>query len=149
MSWGAQQFAGPRAFARHMLAGDRLQLRPLFDSAHAFAGIATESVVFREGCWQVELVAMLPGAVVPRHRHNRVDSVDLVLGGTGRGDVAGRPLGAPQRGRLAANLVRVPKGRWHGGQAGEQGVLYLSFQQWDGPPGLISEDWEAWPPEQK
>lgn len=149
LKWGPDQFAGARSFARHMLRDDRLPLRPMFDSCSSLPGIALESIVFREGCWQVELVAMLPDAVIPKHRHNRVDSVELVLAGSGCGDIGGHAIGAVQRGRLAAHLIHVPKGEWHEGTAGPNGVMYLSFQRWDGAAALISEDWEAWSPEPK
>lgn len=146
----ANTFAGPRAFARFMLRDDRLLIRPQLDSIAVFGGYAIEVVLFRQACWQVELITMLPGANVPMHRHMRVDSCDLMIGGTTAGVViGGRAVKPFQRGPLASNLVRVGKGVWHGGQPEGNGAVYLSFQRWDGEPGLISEDWEAWQPETK
>lgn len=139
----AASFAGPRAFARHMLQGDRLTLAPLPGSMRAFGGIAMECVLFRQSCWQVELITMLPGIQVPQHRHLRVRSADLALGGDGAGVIGGRPMGQGQRGGLCSNLLRIEKNVWHSGFAGPQGVMFLSFQQWDGPPALISDDWDT------
>jgi hypothetical protein len=143
-------FAGSRAFARYMLRDDRLLIRPRLNLITVFGEYAIEVVLFRESCWQVELITMLPGAVVPMHRHNRVDSCDLMLGGTTSDVVIGGKSVKPfQRGPITANLVRVGKGVWHHGQPEENGAVYLSFQRWDGEPGLISEDWEVWRQEQK
>lgn len=145
-------FGGPRAFARYMLEGDRLLLRPQLDQIH-HDGRALEAVLFREGCWQVEMVVIGPGAEVPVHRHNRCDSVDLLVGGSGTINVdpcvIGRFVGDAHKGRLAANLVRVPRGAWHGGKVGPKGIVFISFQQWQGPAQLIGEDWESWSPEHK
>jgi hypothetical protein len=150
MSMSADSFPGPRAFARHMLQEDRLFIRPELDSIAVFSGYAIELVLFREACWQVELITMFPGAVVPMHRHNRCNSVDLMLGGTSSTVVVdGRRVSPIRRGPLLANLVRVAKGAWHAGQPQERGAVYLSFQQWDGEPALISEDWEPWSPESR
>lgn len=141
----ANSFPGPRGFARYMLDGDRLLIRPQLDSISIFGGYAIEVILFREACWQVELITMLPGVVVPKHRHNRVDSCDLMIGGTpGCVEIGERAISPLRRGSLAANLVRVGKGVWHHGKSGKSGAVYLSFQKWDGEPGLISEDWEAW-----
>jgi len=141
-------FAGPRAFARFMLKDDRLLIRPRLDSITLVSGYVVEVILFREACWQVELITMLPGVAVPKHRHNRVDSCDLMLGGTTASvEIGGRMVKPFQRGQLAANLVRVGKGVWHHGQPEENGAVYLSFQKWDGEPGLIGEDWETWQPE--
>lgn len=137
-------FTGVRAFARHMLQDNRLLLRPLPDSCFVFGSVAMEGVLFREGCWQVELASMPPDVRVPKHRHNRVDSADLLLFGGGVARVAGGENSARPRGALAANLVLVPRGVWHEGESGPAGVMYLSFQRWhDGPVGLLSDDWEA------
>lgn len=137
-------FAGPRGFARHMLAEGRLQLRPLYDQIMTFRGAILETILFRESVWQVELVAAMPGAGAEMHRHLRCASADLLLNGEVLGTVGGRGVGSPTRGSLAAQIKTIGKGEWHGGAAGENGLVYLSFQQWDDEPTFISRDWEAW-----
>lgn len=143
MTLTPQSFAGPRAFARHMLREGRIELRPLYDQIMTYAGTTLESVLFRESCWQVELIACMPNARAPMHRHLRCASADLLLNGSVGGTVSGRQFGAP-RGRLEAQLKTIGKGEWHGGSAGPEGFIYLSFQQWDGEPDFISQDWDEW-----
>jgi hypothetical protein len=139
-----------RAFARQMLREDRLRLSPLKGSLRAFGSTAFESVMFRDGIWQVEMIHLLPNASIARHRHNRCDSIDLLLCGEGTAEIDGRPVpGIRTDASLAASLVPVPRGQWHGGGAGEHGCVYLSFQKWTGAADYISSDWEAWSPEPK
>jgi quercetin dioxygenase-like cupin family protein len=135
--------AGPRAFARHMLRDQALQLQPVVDGCRSRGGV-TELVLFRDGCWQVSMITMVAGTAIARHRHPRVETVDLLVAGGGRAEVEGRVFGVP-RGRFGAGLMRVPQGAWHEGHAGPDGVAYLSFQRWaDGAPGFLLEDWQAW-----
>ena len=136
-------FAGPRAFARYMLRDGRLDLRPMYDQIMTYNGTTLESILFRESCWQVELIACLPNASAPMHRHLRCSSADLLLNGSVGGTVGGRGF-APPRGPLEAQLKTIGIGEWHGGSAGHEGFVYLSFQQWDGEPTFISQDWDEW-----
>ena len=136
-------FAGPRAFARYMLRDGRIDLRPIYDQIMTYDGTMLESILFRESCWQVELIAAMPNASAPMHRHLRCSSADLLLNGSVSGTVSGRGF-APPRGPLSAQLKTIGVGEWHGGSAGPDGFIYLSFQQWDGEPTFISQDWEDW-----
>lgn len=147
-----KSFAGPRAFARHMLRDGRLQIRPIVDQIMTFRGSAIETVLFREGCWQIELVSIVPGATAEKHRHLRCSSADLILNGLVNGYVGGRTIPSqPKRGSMIANLVTIGRGEWHGGTSGlgggitgiGGGLVYLSFQQWEGTPTFVSEDWEG------
>ncbi len=135
-------FPGPRAFARHMLQGDRLSLRPLYESIMTFRGAIIESILFRESCWQVELIASLPNAGTEVHRHMRCASADLLLNGGGIDAHGGVEIKGP-RGPLAAQLKSIAVGKWHGGFSGPAGFVYLSFQQWQGEPTFISQDWDV------
>lgn len=133
-----------RAFARSMLAGDRLTLAPnlgLMSSTEQWS----ESVIYRDGSFQIQLVVLRPNVQVARHCHRRVESLDLALCGSGHLYIGERSqaFGAGMRGSLAANLVPIKRGVWHAGASGPVGGSYLSFQQWDGEPGFISEDWEC------
>jgi quercetin dioxygenase-like cupin family protein len=129
-----------RHFAKAMLAGNRLRIEPDLSRIRAFRG-ALEVILYREGCWQVELVAGLPGTPIPQHRHLRVDSYELCLGGSVDAAINGIAMKNAQRGSLCANLIRIPLGAWHGGDAGANGVVFLSFQKWQGEPSFISDDW--------
>lgn len=129
-----------------MLRDGRVDLRPMYDQLMTYQDTTLESILFRESCWQIELIAAMPNAAAPMHRHLRCASADLLLNGTVCGTVEGRTF-SPPRGPLAAQLKTIGKGEWHGGAAGEQGFIYLSFQQWDGEPTFISQDWEAWTPD--
>lgn len=140
----ATSFAGPRAFARYMLREGRLRLRPLLGEIMAFRGAGLETILYRSGCWQVELIAAMPHGAAEVHRHLRCTSADLLLNGSVLGAVEGRTVDSPKRGELGAQLRTIGKKEWHGGAAGPEGLVYLSFQQWDGEPTFISQDWEAW-----
>lgn len=145
-------FAGPRAFARHMLATG-FPMAPFIGGLHTApeghpGGRAMEGILFRNGPWQIELVIMPPHCQVQLHRHVGFESVELALGGTGTAFIDGRTVISPevrpeQRGRAISNLVRVGHGAWHEGFAGPNGAVFLSFQQWVGQPGFIADDWEA------
>ena len=137
-------FAGPRGFARWALSEGRVLLQPLYDQIATYSDKTLETILFRDGCWQIELIAALPNASAPVHRHLRCASADLLLNGTVSGHCEGRTF-SPPRGRLEAQLKTIGKGEWHGGAAGPGGFVYLSFQQWDGEPTFISKDWEPWP----
>lgn len=140
-------FAGPRAFARHMLLGERLRIAPLTtgESMHWGAGFM-EAILFRDACWQVSLIVIFPNVVIPPHKHMRVASVDIGLTGTGSSSVVpsfiDRVLTPPEPEHFDAYLQRVPAGSVHYGCAGASGATFLSFQQWIGEPGFVAEDWE-------
>lgn len=143
MTLHAESFSGPRAFARWMLIDGSMPIQNDLSRIRAFRGCATEVILFSESCWQVELICVYPGAVIPRHRHLRVDSCELAIGGSAIANIDGAVVNQVPRGRLCANLIRVPAGAWHGGIAGSQGVVWLSFQHWlDGVPGWITDDWQ-------
>lgn len=135
-------FAGPRAFARYMLEGG-LKLRPVLDGLMTTGGIF-ESILFRESCWQIQLVTGLPGVNAGRHRHPHCASADLLLNGEVINTVGGRGTGVPRRGELAAQLRTIGAGEWHGGSTGEKGLAFLSFQKWEGEPAYLGTDIEWW-----
>lgn len=136
-------FPGPRAFARYMLREGRLTLRPDPTMMRTFGPIMA-TILYRDGPWQVELVCIPPFTCVPTHRHNRVSSVELALGGSGSITIGERVLNVLEytlRERLV--LTRIPAGVWHGGEVGPDGAMWLSFQQWlEGPVSWLGYDWE-------
>ena len=141
-------FRGVRHFARTMLADGRVPIR--LDDARAtrvYRDCALEVVLFREACWQIEIICAMPHASAPRHMHPHVDSCELGLGGSVVGDLGyGAFATRKARGSLAANLIAVPAGQWHGGAVGAGGAAFLSFQRWrDGiAPTWITDDWVPW-----
>lgn len=144
-------FRGLKHFARHMLRDGRLTLAPLRDQIWTTVGhpdldgqpIMT-SILFRSGCWQVELLMMHPGTKSPVHRHNFCESADVLLNGGLTGTVNDGPAKTVPRGdNLALNIMSLPLGAWHGGNF-DKGVVCLSFQRWIGrEPTFIAEDWEV------
>lgn len=150
MALTPQSFSGSRAFARHMLEGDRLKLTNGLGHVTCIQDFAVSTILFRESCWQVEMIVLLPLAKVLRHRHNHCDSCDLLLGGASQDIwVGNKNANTSRRGSLAANLIRVGKGVWHEGSPASTGSVYLSFQHWDHTPQLIVEDWESWQQDSK
>lgn len=143
MSLYPNSFPGARGFARWMLSGGRLQIAPDLSRIKLFRDLCTEVILFRDGCWQCELVCAFPNAMIPMHRHLRADSCELALGGGAAAVIGEEIVGQIQRGSLAANLIRVPSGKWHGGKIGPKGCVWLSFQHWlQGEPTWLTDDWE-------
>lgn len=141
--FGPDAFRSAKHFARFMLSGDRLLLRPEPCLVH-IDELATCIVLFRSGRWQVELLILRPGADVPKHRHDRVESVELRIGGSGHAEIGGRAVPERERRRsLAANLLSIPRGCPHVGKAGPKGTAFLSFQMWSGFADFVATDWVA------
>lgn len=145
-------FRGVRHFAREMLEGDRLLLSPPLECLRPLTAPPDPSckglsaILFRSGCWQVEMIASLPDVDVPAHRHPNVHTADVLISGGGLGESGARSLGkSERRGSLVANLKTIPAGMAHSGKIGPQGVVYLSFQKWINgiAPSHLLFDWEA------
>jgi hypothetical protein len=131
-----------------MLEGDRLLIEPDLSRIRLIRDFVMEVVLYRDGPWQCELIVGFPSKVIPRHRHLRADSCDLALGGAGLVSIGSRIVNVNeilQRGSLAANLIRVPRDVWHGGELGAAGGAWLSFQHWIGEPDYLGNDWEDVP----
>jgi hypothetical protein len=139
------EFASLKAYARAMLSGDRLTLSRAVQPMRCTPGYI-EIVLHRSGQWQTELSIILAGAQIPEHRHMRCASFDLALAGAGCISVLPHVIDlhpwlddVP----LAAQLLEVPRGAWHSGQAGPDGGAFITFQRWDGPPDFVGLDWEG------
>lgn len=141
-----ESFVGPRAFARWMLRDERLPLRPEGASLIRCDEAAVELILFRDSVWQAALVILQPNVDGRPHRHNRVDSVDVVIAGGGVVNVLPtvhrRNVVPATPGELVRQLQRVPKGAVHAGQVGSEGAAFLSFQRWDDEPDFVANDWE-------
>lgn len=149
LPYGPDSFPSVKRFARHMIKGGRLTLAPVRDAiwtpeTHAdMNGQKVMScVLFRSGCWQVELLMFHPGASSPLHRHNFCESADILLGGNLFGVVGDLIFKPPRGDNLALNVTEIPIGAWHGGHT-TAGLVALSFQKWVGrEPDFIANDWE-------
>ncbi len=132
----ADSFRGPKAFASWILRyGPPSPIQHTQVCVHRET--ALEIILFSEACWQIEMIFIFPDRYVPRHKHLRVSSCELLLGGGGAANVNGEPLIDDP-----CKLFRVPVGVWHGGASGRDGAVILSFQHWlSGTPSFISEDW--------
>lgn len=145
-SLNPKSFKGPRGFARWMLRNESIPLQIDLTRIYPLGDVGVTCVIFRESCWQAELVFGIRNAPIERHRHNRVDACDLMLGGYVAAEVNNIPVRRMmQRGKLMANLNSVPVGVWHGGSAGENGAAFISFEHWlEGEPTWIGDDWEKY-----
>jgi hypothetical protein len=140
------EFRSLRAYAREMLRADCLRLPRATQAMRCAAGWV-EIVLHRSGPWQTELAIILAGVQVPQHRHPRCESFDLALAGSGCISVPPRVIDLCPRlddaAPLMAQLLHVPRGAWHGGQAGPAGGAFLTFQRWDGGPDFVGLDVET------
>jgi hypothetical protein len=132
-----------------MLEGNRLALAPHRDlvwTSHRHMAVGDQKmmtcILFRDGCWQVELLMIHPGSTSPLHRHNFCESADVLLCGDLTGSIGGHFIGKPRGENLIANIQNLPLGAWHGGCT-DSGLVALSFQRWIGrEPTFIANDWE-------
>lgn len=124
-----------KQFARsHLLEGVRI------NSMLTYRGDGwSESILFRDGHWQISLVNLQPNVQVKEHRHPHVESVDMLLSGGGKAKVGNLEI---LDGEAGKRLLRVPEGAWHEGNSGPEGAIYLSFQRWSKEPTFVSQDWE-------
>jgi len=144
-------FSSVKHFARWMLKENRLVLAPKRDQVWSSVGHQAvgdqhmmTAILFRSGCWQVELLCIHPGSASPVHRHNHCDSADVLLNGDLSGGIDSHPINRPLGRNLAANITSLPLGAWHGGKT-QTGLIALSFQKWIGmEPTFIANDWESY-----
>lgn len=110
---------------------------------------ATSVVLYREGQYQVELVTFAPNTTIPKHRHDHVDSIEVMVSGgldlwvDDRQCVFERSP-RPQTGmnRDVLKFVPIPSDAYHhGGTVG--GGCFLSVQRWKGmAPSHVGIEWQ-------
>lgn len=89
--------------------------------------------------FQIERGIIIPNAVIPEHHHPNVDTWELCLVGGGIGWVGHKPLSIRPG---FAPPVFIKHGIWHGGTTAEDGLTWLSVQQWYKEGSMsLSEDW--------
>ena len=79
------------------------------------------------------LVRLGPGGAVAEHVNDEVDVLLVVLAGSGRAVVDGRPVEL-----LADRVVAVPRGARRAVSAGEGGLLHLTVHRQRGPLTITS-----------
>lgn len=102
-------------------------------------GTVKTGLVGRASPYQIELVSVLPGTVIPPHRHPDVDSIDILVSGDILIDVDGVTIAADYSSERRAEFLygkglRISSDAMHGGIAGNQGAFFLSCQRWKTPP---------------
>lgn len=112
-----------------------------------FGGVQT-SVLHRDGPYQVELVVVAPGLVIPPHVHPGTDSIEIGVSGLMRFTIDGEEPHADieDDGRLMVFLkgkgLRIPATAVHGGVAHKAyGAKFLSVQRWEGPQTFIGNNY--------
>lgn len=144
MMLAKSSFDNVKSFAAWMLLDGRLTLKLHPDLIRFDARGVAEVVIFRDACWQAELIIAPPNTFIPSHSHSRVDSCELALGGEIDAVIGGHSFPRElQHTEMRKKLVRVPAGVKHGALVPATGFAWISFQHWlDGSPGWISEDWQ-------
>lgn len=115
-----------------------LSTKPL--DARSFGNVNC-AILHRLGNLQTEIVTIQPGQLIPLHTHPGVDSVDLLV--AGMIDLTVGDLRIPKP--LKRVGVRIPQDCPHGGEAGAEGVTFLSCQRWAVPPSYIGLAWRGEP----
>jgi hypothetical protein len=111
--------------------------------------LATSVVLFREGAYQVELITFGPNTTIPRHRHDHIDSIEVMVSGAldlWVDDVqcVFERSPRPQTGmnRDVLKFVPIPSDAYHHGRT-VGGGSFLSVQRWKGmSPTHVGIEWQ-------
>ncbi len=134
-----------KAFARRYMRGE-VALRVPADAVRMLVN-STEVVLYRDGQFQVELITLRKGCIVPPHTHPNIDTYEVVLSG---GAAAVASVGRHRHtSRQVVAIVPIPQGVVHSAAPGPDfDTAILSIQYWHNgvPPTFITDDWEgdAW-----
>lgn len=133
-----------RSFARKYTRGE-VPMRVPTDAVRMLEN-STEVVLYREGQFQVELITLRKGCVVPPHSHPNIDTYEVILsGGPDAVASAGRHR---HTSRQVAAIVPIPNGTIHSAAPGGlEDTAFLSIQLWlNGvTPSFITDDWVGAP----
>ena len=110
---------------------------------------ATSIVLFRQAPYQVELITFSPNTLIPRHRHDHIDSVEVMVSGAldlwvDEMQCVYERSARPQTGmnRDVLKFVPIPHDAYHHGQT-VGGGCFLSVQRWRGmPPTHVGLEWQ-------
>lgn len=110
---------------------------------------AISVVLFRDPPYQVELIIFEPGSQIPEHRHDHIDTIEVMVSGAlelfvdGLQCVYERP---PRPGtgmnRDVLKFVPIPSDAYHHGRTAGGGC-FLSVQRWkDMTPSHVGLEWQ-------
>lgn len=136
-------YKNAKVFAKSILSNNQLPVRINPTLFKHCIGKYFESVIYRDGQYQIEIIFLFPGFNVPAHCHPHCDAAELWLGGDGESFIQDKLMPSCfTQDDIRKNLSRVPAGIEHHGAVGINGLMYLSFQKWlDIAPSYISDDW--------
>jgi hypothetical protein len=134
------------AFFRSYLSGG-LQVRVPVDAVRMLEN-STEVVLYRDAPYQVELITLRRGSVIPAHSHPNIDTYEVILsaGDSATAVVGRRKHGGPrkQARQRTMKIVPIPFGVPHSAKPGpDRDIALLSIQYWNNgiEPTFITDDW--------
>ena len=131
------------AFVKWYL-GNRSPLMVPWDAEVIHLDDATSIVLFKKGCYQVELYLIHPGRTIPLHSHPGTEVVTMVLGGSG---VCGPAHPIFNTGIDSGRCHFTADGESHGGAQRTEnvnGFALLTFERWiDKEPTSAALNWEG------
>lgn len=110
---------------------------------------ATSVVLYREAHFQVELITFSPSTLIPKHRHDHIDSIEVMVSGAldlWVDDIqcVYERSPRPQTGmnRDVLKFVPIPSDAYHHGRT-VGGGCFLSVQRWKGMmPSHVGVEWQ-------
>lgn len=110
---------------------------------------AVSVVLYRDKSFQVELIIFGPGTEIPEHRHDHIDSVEVMVSGaldlfvSGQKCVYAREPRENGVSRDALKFMPITSDSYHNGQASKYGGCFLSVQKWKGMnPSHVGIEWQ-------
>lgn len=107
------------------------------------SGMSTVDVVYRDGQFQVERIALKPHTIVKAHRHPGVDSYEYHVDGDIDFFLGRRMFHQTPETVRHMRMIPVPQFAFHAGIAGNCGATFLSIQQWKGEQSSVRDVWES------
>lgn len=123
---------------------------PFMRSESINFGPIARTVLYRSGCFQVEMWVVWPGETsFPEHLHPDVDTVEIHLSGDIHFTLNGKPvdsnLALSIDGDNSLAAIRIRHTDVHQASAGTGGAIFLSCQHWlhDVPPASVALNWDG------
>lgn len=136
-----------QAFAERWLDGARLSAQSL---THAEGALF--ACLHREGPYQVELVCVPAGFVIPTHVHPHADTIEVGVAGVLRLHVNGVDIFNRIPDEVVERMnhsrgIRINRSDAHGTAqpVGPRGAMFLSIQRWTNEPSSVLTDYVGRP----